>query len=277
MIDLNEIVYALNEHLSSKDFALYLGTNAAPTDDGRIVGSVIIGRVPYGFSTAEIDAESLNITITFDLPCGTEIDDYTRDKALFEIGAKLLAWKKIAVITADEETYYLNTFFEMLPPGSPYVDCGRITQQYVVSGTALLQNANCGAVVGNNEVVYINGIKVLKVDKASSTVLTGDNNLPLSEGLYLPEMENIAKANNFKITCLFMGTEIDEELYGIGEGLDVDINKEYIIEVKHIMADGSVKLKGARRVCKLVSVNTYSAPGVFLKYDATFQMIKAEA
>jgi hypothetical protein len=271
MIDLQELVYAFNEYLGRDKYALYLHTNGAPDKaETRIVGTLTVGRVPYGFSTAEIDAESLNLTFTFDLPCGTDTDDLTRDKALLELTNKLLAWHTLLINFADGTSYKLNTFLEMQPPSAPYVDCGRITQQIVIAGTALAQNTNCGAVVGNDETIYIDGKAVLKLEKSSSINYTGDNNIPLSEGIYVPEIENIASVSTLKIVCLYMGSEIDKELYEIAEGVNNNPNKVYEITIERKDQGSITKLT---KYAKLVSVANTSAAGVFLKYEATFQIL----
>jgi hypothetical protein len=272
MIDLQELVYALNEYLGRDKFALYLNTNGAPSDDNRIVGTAVVGRVPYGFTTDEIDAESLNITMTFDLPCGTDKDDLTRDEALYTIAQKLLSWKRIKIEYADGSTYALNTFLEMQPPSNPYIDNGRITQQIVVSGNALMQNANCGAVVGNREIVLINGQQMLKLDKVSSTQFTADNNIPLSEGSMLPSMQNVAYANTMRVSFLYMGTAIDDAFYAIGEGEVEDANKEYVVAVMRLLDNDTAKTV-SEKICKVVSVTNTSTAGVFNKYEVVFQKV----
>lgn len=281
MIDLNELTFALNEHLGRDNFVLFLGTNGAPDkDEQRIVGTVNVGRVPYAFSTAEIDAESLNITFTFDLPCGTTEDDLRRDKALEIIGERLVAWKKIKLEYVDGTVYYLNTFFEALPMGQPYVDCGHITQQYVVAGKALIQHGDCAAWLGNNERITItrnggNGIsnEVLVVDKASSTTISHDTAVDLSEGAYLPSINAIAYTNTVKLTCLYMGTAIDKFLWGVGEGLISDPNEHILIEADRITVDG-MQEQSSKRLCKIVSVSNISSAGVFNRYEVVLQMVQ---
>lgn len=281
MIDLNELVYALNEHLGRDAFVLFLGTNGAPDkDEERVVGTVNVGRVPYAFSTDQIDAESLNITFTFDLPCGTDEDDLRRDKAIAIIGEKLLSWKKIRLDYVDGNIYYLNTFFEALPMGQPYVDCGRITQQLVVSGKALIQHGDCGAWLGNNEVIFItreggNGIggKLLVVDKASSTTISHDTAIDLSEGAYVPAIEAIAYTNTVKLTCLYMGTDIDQFFWHIGEGHVIDPNECLKFEAYKEAFDGR-PVDDITKMCKIVSVLNISSAGVFNRYDVVLQMVQ---
>lgn len=272
MIDLQELVFAFNEYLGRDQFVLSLNTNGVPDEDEkRIVGTMVAGRVPYGFSTEEIDAESLNITFTFDLPCGTDAEDLLRDKILYLLSEKLLSWQKLTIQQLNGTTYYLNTFFEMQPPSAPYVDNGRFTQQIVISGNALLQNANCGAIVGNNEKVYINGVQVLKIEKTSNVQFTGDNNIPLSEDKYIPEIENVASVSTMRLSCLYMGTEIDNEFYMIGEGQTTDPNKVYTIKIeKQNMLGLSTVIE---KTAKLTSVTNMSSSGVFLRYEVSFQIL----
>lgn len=280
MIDLNELLYALNEYLGRDKFALYLGTNGAPDkNETRVVGTVNIGRVPYAFSTDQIDAESLNITFTFDLPCGTDADDLRRDLAVATIGERLLAWRKIKLQYVDGSVYHLNTFFEMLPMGNPYVDNGHITQQLVVSGKALLQNAKCGAWLGNNERVLMwrlddnNPTPLLVLDKASSTTASHDSQMNLSGGGLVPQMQAIAYTNTVKLTCLYMGTDLDARLWQIGEGYWNDPNELYGIRTEKVDADGNSAFIG-EKVCKLMSVSNVTSAGVFSRFEVTLQMVE---
>jgi hypothetical protein len=272
MIDLQELVYALNEYIGRDKFAMFFGTNGAPnSDDERIVCTANIGQIPYAFSDDEIDATSLNITFTFDLPCGTVEDDSKRDNAVYTLTEKLLTWKKILIQYPDGKKYVLNTFFEMLPMGQPYVDSGKITQQLVIAGNALLQNLECGAIVGNNEETYINGERVLVVDKVSSTNITHESNMPLSQELYLPELEAIAYSNTIVMTCLYMGKAIDRLLWAVGEGL---YNPNTPYRIKTILKNSKQDVVYEReREVKLLSVKNITSTGVFLRYEATFQLV----
>jgi hypothetical protein len=279
MIDLNELVYALNEYLGRDKYILYLGTNGAPDkQETRIVGTVNVGCVPYAFSTAEIDAESLNVTFTFDLPCGTKDDDLKRDLAIAEIAKKLIAWKKIAIDYVNGDRYFLNTYFEMLPMSNPYVDCGRITQQLVVAGKALMQNEKCGAVIGNNELVIINAGNVsgnlLVIDKASATSITHDAKMPLSDDVYIPELEVIALSNTLKVTCLYLGTDLDKHFWSIGEGAISEPNKVYTVTTMLRDVDGAITSTHEKK-CKVISVTNSSGAGVFNRYEITLQMVNA--
>jgi hypothetical protein len=268
MIDLNELVYKINEHIGLDKFQLSLHTNGFPDkNEKRIVGTFNATRVPYGFSTAEIDAESLAVTLTFDVPCGDLTSDRKRDEVLEIFKNKLLGWQSLTVEQVDGSTYTANLFLEMQAPSAPYVDSGYIIQQIVIAGNALVQNATCGAVVGNKELFYINGYPVLKTSKVSSTQYAGDNNLPLSEGGSIAEVDNITKGTTVQVTCLYMGSEIDKELYGIANGESYDINKVYLLQTE-LNGDKFPHLDA-----KLVSVVAESAVGVFVKYTATFQVI----
>lgn len=278
MIDLNELVFALNEYLGRDKFVLFLGTNGAPDkDEERVVGTVNVGRVPYAFSTDQIDAESLNITFTFDLPCGTVADDSKRDLAIATIGEKLIAWKKIQLEYVDGKVYYLNTFFEALPMGQPYVDCGHITQQYVVAGKALIQNSECGAWLGNNERITITldddtTGEVLVVDKASSTTISHDTAVDLSAGSYVPSINAIAYTNTVKLTCLYMGTDIDKFFWDIGEGFIADPNMIITVGMERLLESGEEDYVG-EKACKIVSVSNITSAGVFNRYEVVLQML----
>lgn len=276
MIDLQELVFALNEYIGRDKFALFLGTNGAPNaDDNRIVATANIGQIPYAFSDAEIDATSLNITLTFDLPCGTVEDDSKRDNAVYTLTEKLLTWKRILIQYPGENSkkYVLNTFFEMLPLGQPYVDCGRITQQLVIAGKALLQNMECGAIISNNEEVYIDGNKVLVIDKSSAMNITHETNMKLSENSYVPDMEAVAYSNTVGMTCLYMGTQTDQEFWAIGEGALSNPNKSYTIITKLKDTSGSIVFTHTK-AAKLLSVKNMSSAGVFVRYEVTFQLVE---
>ena len=273
MIDLKELVFALNEYLGRDKYILYLGTNGFPSkEESRIVCTVNIGQVPYAFSTAEIDATSLNCTFTFELPCATYEDEYKRDNALQDIAEKLITWKKILIRYPDGTKYALNTFFEMMPLGQPYVDCGKVTQQAIFAGKALLQNINCGAVIGNNETVEIDGEKVLVIDKISGTDITYESNMALSKNSYVPELTAIAYANTLKLTCLYMGTNADNAFWQIGEGTIENPNKIYKIVTRLTNINGEDVGAWARKV-KLASVNNISSAGVFNRYEVVFQYV----
>ena len=276
MIDLQEIAFALNEYLGRNKFALYLNTNGAPAyDDKRIIGTVNIGVIPYGFSTDEIEATSLNITFTFDLPCGTDEDDITRDKALFTFAEKLLGWKKLKIAYTNGDSYFLNTFFEMQPPGQPYVDSGKITQQIVISGNALLQSSDCGAIVGNNEIVYINGQKVLKTDKTSATSVSNEPQINISLGSYVPELQAVSHVTTVTLNCLYTGTEIDKKLWSIGEGFLSDPNERYILKTELLGAEGEV-VQTSEKTCALISVSNMSNAGIFNSYSVAFQVVQED-
>ena len=113
---------------------------------------------------------------------------------------------------------------------------------------------------------------MLKLDKVSSTQFTPDNNIPLSEGLLLPSMQNIAYANTMRVSFLYMGTAIDDAFYAIGEGEVEDANKEYVVRVMRLLDNGTAKTV-SEKICKVVSVTNTSTAGVFNKYDVVFQKV----
>ena len=275
MMDLRELVFALNEYLGRDKFSLFLGTNGAPSeDDDRIVCTANIGVVPYGYTTDEIDATSLNITFTFDLPCGTVEDDFKRDEAILLLTDKLLNWKQIYLQDVGGESYFLNTFFEMLPMGQPYVDDGRITQQLVVSGKALLQHLDCNAIVGNNEELYIDDERVLVVDKSSSMQVTHEPSMKLSQDSYVPDMVAMAYAQTLSVTCLYRGTAIDKAMWAVGEGVLADPNKVYIVKSVLKAVGGALEVFNSEKRMKLISVTNSTSVGTFIRYQAVFQMVE---
>ena len=270
MIQLEELAFAFNEHIGRGKFNIYLNTNGVPQSDSRILGTLNVGRIPYGFTSDEINAENLTLTFTFDIPCGSAEADRTRDNAAAILAKKLLGWQRLTVTAPNGETYRINSFLELQPMGAPYVDCGEIKQQFVYSGTALAQNTTCGAIVGNEEAVYIDGSQVLKLSKTVSTQIAGDNKIPLSEEKYTADVESIGVATTLTISCLYIGSEIDELLYRAGEGVILNPNKIYTIETVRNTLAGAIKVV---QNGKLTGVTSKNASGVFLQYEATFQIV----
>ena len=91
MIRLEFLAYAINVELGLDKYVVYLNSNAYPDDIGdRNVVTLNATRIPFGFAQEELDAESMTIMLTFDLPCdasGTDV--IIRDGALANIQAKL--------------------------------------------------------------------------------------------------------------------------------------------------------------------------------------------
>lgn len=279
MMDIRELVFALNEYLGREKYDLHLGTNGAPAEnDNRIVCTANIGIVPYGYTDTEIGATSLNITFTFDLHCGTYEDDAQRDIAVADLTEKLLDWHTLTVKDSSGTSYTLNTFFEMLPMGNPYIDDGRITQQLVIAGKALLQKTNMALIVGNDEAVRINNTPVLIVDKSSSTQATHEPSMALSQDSYVPELRAVAYTNTISLTCIFRGSAIDVELWKIGEGVKpFNPNKVYTImtQLKQRNAAGNLTtLLTTTKTAKLVSVTNSTSVGTFIRYQAVFQLVE---
>lgn len=285
MMDLRELVLALNEYIGRDKYDMHLGTNGAPAEnDNRIVCTANIGVVPYGYTDAEIGATSLNITFTFDLHCGTYEDDAQRDIAVADLTEKLLDWHTLTINNLSGTSYTLNTFFEMLPMSNPYVDDGRITQQLVIAGKALLQKTNMALIVGNDEKVSINNMYVLVVDKSSSTQVTHEPSMALSQDSFVPELKAVAYTNTLSLTCIFRGSDIDKELWKIGEGVKqigpnklFNPNDEYTIrtQLQRRNEDGeAVTLLTTTKTAKLVSVTNSTSVGTFIRYQAVFQIVE---
>lgn len=267
MIRLEYLAYAINKELGLDKYVVYLNTNAYPDDIGdRSVVTLNTTRIPFGFAQEELDAESMTIMLTFDLPCDAVGEDVViRDGALAKIQANLLGHKTFEV-ECPEGVYIVNAYLEQQPPANPYVDCGRITQQIVISGSALIQSVNCGAVVGNDIKVSIDGTKLLKVSRASNTAIGVDNNIPLSDGKVIPEVSAISKTSTKTLTFLYLGKDIEKEFLKIAEGVAYDINKVYTYTVDY----GSFKVTVP---IKLINVSSEDAVAKFLQYTLTVQIV----
>jgi hypothetical protein len=268
MIRLDFLAYRFNEMLGLDKYAVFLNSNAFPDDIGdRNVVTMSALRVPFGFSQDELDAESMTITLTFDLPCDAYGDEvYLRDNALAHIQNTLLGHQTFMVEYDTEHIYEVNTYLEMQPPSNPYVDAGRITQQIVVSGSALVKAITCGAIVGNNIKVFIDGKQLLKVDRTSAMQVGADNNIPLSEGKVVPEMLAISKVCTKAVSFLYTGNDIEKEFIKIAEGYPFDINKVYTYKAVYGSFSTSVKVK-------IASVSTQDSTGTFLQYTLNLQIV----
>ena len=262
MINLEYLAYAFNEILGKDKYLVYLFTNGAPLDtQGRYVVSLNVLRVPFGYTNEELDAESLQCTLTFDLPC----DNYgaVRDKALALIEEKLLGRQKYEIAQPDGSVYVANMFFEMQPPGTPRLD-GGLMQQILVSGRVLVQNSKCKALVGNDVKVSIDGVPLLKISNAATTQVGTDANVKLSENITLPETYAITRASAKTIELLYTGKEIEDEFLKIAEGADYDINKVYTYTAEYPSFTVSLPFK-------LLSVDVSLALGVYVQYKLSIQ------
>ena len=278
MIKLEILANIINAILGTDKFVVFFNSNAYPDDtDNRTVVTMNALRVPFGFSTEEFDAESLTVTLTFDLPCdvlGHDAD--VRYNALDVIETQLLGRKKYEYKqfegTDNEEKYIINTFFEQQPTSNPYVDSGRITQQIVLSGKVLVQSETCGAVVGNDVIVSLKKeedttyTQLLKSTRASSAQIGAENNLKLSEEKTLPEMFGISRINTKTLNFIYTGKEIEKEFLKIAEGISFDVNCIYDYKVSYPSFDLVQKIK-------IVNVSTEDAAGVYLQYTLTVQAV----
>ena len=109
--------------------------------------------------------------------------------------------------------------------------------------------------------------------KASSTTISHDSAIDLSEGSYVPAIEAIAYTNTVKLTCLYMGTEIDRFFWRIGEGHVIDPNECLKFEAYKEAFDGR-PVEDITKMCKIVSVSNISSAGVFNRYEVVLQMVQ---
>lgn len=275
MIDLHYLGTAINDMIGVDKYCVHVNTNANPSKtDTRNVVTMSAARIPFAYTTEELDAESLLITLTFDLPVAQDgADLVTKEDALNDIHKNLLGWRNI-LVTQPDDSYIVTGKFEQQQPSNPYVDMGRKTQQIVVSCTAWAQNVNCKAVVGNNVVVSIGDanrapVTLLKVSRASGMQVGADNNLLLSEKKTMPEMQGISRVCTKTLTFLYLGKDIENEFLKIAEGAEHDLNKLYDYHVEY--PDFSISQK-----FKIVSVSSQDSAGVYLQYTLTVQVVEEE-
>jgi hypothetical protein len=273
MIRLEWLVSAFNEILGTDKYNVYLNSNAYPdATDPRTIVTMNVLRVPFGYTTEEFDAEQLNVTLTFDLPCDLYGEDVViRDNALAVIEEKLLGHKRFNVVVplggGVTETYVCDAFFEQQPPANPYADSGRITQQLVLSGKVLARNANVNAVIGNDVKVYINGMELLKVSNVATVEVGADSNIPLSSGSTLPETHGISRTPTKALTFLYTGKEIEDEFIFIAEGGTFDVNKIYDYKVAYPNFIATCRFK-------VRNVSIQASAGVYLQYTLNVTVVE---
>ena len=266
MIDLEYLASQFNALLGTDKFKVYLNTNAYPNDKKTTV-TMKVSRLPFGFTTDELDAENMSVTLTFDLACGVQGDTVMyRDQTLAKIAETFLGRRQFIVEQPDDENYIVNTFFQQQPPDNPYRDCGGITQQIVLSGTVLVQNENCGALVGNDVAVYIDGVRLLKITRSSSLSIGADNNIPLSEETTRAVMTGISRVNTKTLNFLYTGKDIENTFLSIAEGAEFNVNKIYTYKVVYPSFILSVPFK-------LVGAALSDSSGTFLQYSLTVQSV----
>lgn len=281
MIDLHYLATAINTLIGEDKYSVYVSTNAnVDKNDPRTVVTMNVGRRPFAYTTEEIDAESLVITLTFDLPVAQGgADLITKEEALNDIHEHLLGVRTISVAQPTDMTdvydYYTVTgIFEQLPPSNPYMDYGRKTQQIVVNCTAWVQNDTCKALVGNYVKVLIadstqSGVlptELLKINRASTMQVGMDNNLKLSANKKMPEAKATSMTATKQITCLYLGKSIENEFLKIAEGMNYDPDKEYIYVLSYPAFEVQQKVK-------ILSVSTQDSAGVYLQYTLTMQAV----
>lgn len=273
MIDLNYLATAFNRIIGTDKYLVYVFTNAFPEPLGeRNAVTMNVTRVPFGFESDEFNAESMNITFTFDLPANAYGDDLeTRDIALEDIRVKLLGRKKFTVVTPDNEEYVVNCAFEQQPPPAPYLDSGRVTQQIVISGTVLVQEKKCLAIIGNDIKISIDGVELLKTTYSASVNVGSDNNIPLSENSTLVNTVNISRTHTKSVSFMYTGKPIEKDFIRIAEGESFDVNKVYNYSVTYIGSDGKDIV--INTPVKILSVTLQAGLGVFLQYTLNLVVV----
>ena len=273
MIDLNYLATAFNRIIGTDKYLVYVFTNAFPEPLGnRNAVTMNVTPVPFGFESDEFNAESMNITFTFDLPANAYGDDLqTRDIALEDIRVNLLGRKKFTVVTPDEEEDVVNCAFEQQPPPNPYLDSGRVTQQIVISGTVLVQEKRCLAIIGNDIKISIDGVELLKTTHSASVNVGSDNNIPLSENTTLVETVNISRTHTKSVSFMYTGKAIEKEFIRIAEGESFDVNKVYNYSVTYIGADGQDIV--INTPVKILSVTLQAGLGIFLQYTLNLVVV----
>lgn len=282
MINLERLAQKLNELIGEDNYAVYLYSNSFPDNIGeRNIVTLNVTRSSLGYREEELDAETLTLTLTFDLPC--HANGVVRDFALEKIQTALLGHIQFKVTdygtsqenaygdVLGENAYIVNAFFEQQPLGQPYVDSGRKTQQVVISGRALVQNERVKAVIGNDVGISLDGTPLLKVNYTASLAKATDTNIKLSEDDTLAQAIAIAQTPTKQATFLYLGYDIEDKLLSLAEGVtDLwDINNEHTLIVSY----PSFQVKQS---VKILNAEAAVALGVFLQYTLTMQVISAE-
>ena len=266
MIDLQALTNAINEELGTDLFIAYLHTNnAADEREKRTIVTVKATRIPFGLTTKELDAESLSLTLTFDLPAD-KIS--ARDIALERIKETLLGWSSFKVEQPDDVQYEVTTFFEQQSPDNPYLDNGGQTQQIVVSGTALVKNVNTRALVGNSIEVYLGEDKLVKTSRTAVGQYGFDSRIPLSTGSIIPEIDAVSRTNTITIAGIYTGKAIEKTIISIAEGICDNPNNVYTYTVEY-----NKDLSFTTDV-KITSAVVRDQIGAFLQYEVTLQVVE---
>ncbi len=273
MIDLNFLATALNTIIGTDKYLIYVYTNEFPDDLGaRNPVTMSVTRVPFGFDSAEMDAESMTITLTFELPTSPYGDDLViRDIALEDIREKLLGRRRFKIVTPDGE-YIVNSAFEQQPPSNPYTDGGRVVQPIVVNGTALIQSVDCLAIVGNDVKISINGEQLLKTNRVTSGAIAIDSNTPISEDTTLVQSVGISRAHTKNISFMYMGKDIENKFIRIAEGEPFDVNEIYNYTAEYKGADNKDIMISLP--VKLTGVTLQDSLGTFLQYTLNLTVVK---
>lgn len=270
MIELEFLAKRINELIGTDKFCVYLNTDVFNEDIGdRNAVIMSVSRVPFGYTTEELDAESMIVTLVFDLPVSTDGEDLTtRDIALSIISDTLLGHQKFKIATPDG-SYWANCFFQQQAPTEPFTDDGRITQQITISGTVLIQSTSCQALVGNDIHVFIDDVELLKTSHSSALQYGTDSNLPLSQNETQPQLEVISSACTKTLNLIYTGKEIETNFLKMAEGSsEEDINTIHRYKVNY------GDFLTIEVPIKILSVSIASEVGVYLKYALAIQTVK---
>ena len=263
MIDMKYLAAAFNRLLGTEDFAVWLDTNINPDRDGdKTTCTLLVQREP--FALGNIDAESVLITLTFDLKIQPETEVAAARLAKIK---EVLGWQSFQVQTPDG-AYNVDSFLEMQQPGMPRIDTGCKIQQFTVSGTALIASASLGALVSNRVKTFINNVEVLVVSAQPSLSKGTDEVFDLSGSNTMTDTQEISRANTSGYTILYRGSDIDKTLVKLIEGGESDaLNTTFTL--RRVYPDFEVT-----HTVKLESGIVTQQAGAFLLYQVNFKKQK---
>lgn len=264
MIEMQYLAAAFNRLLGTDDFAVWLHTNINPDRDGeKTTCTLLVQREP--FALGNIDAESVRVTLTFDLKIQPEPELAAARLAKIK---DILGWQSFQIQTPDG-AYNADSFLEMQQPGMPRIDTGCKIQQFTVSGTALIASATLGALVSNRVKTFINDVEVLVVSAQPSLSKGADEVFDLSDGNTMTDMQEISRANTYGFTLLYRGTETDKMFIKLIEGGESDaLNTTFAL--RRIYPDFEMT-----HTVKLESGLVTQQAGAFLLYQLNFKKQKA--
>lgn len=275
MIELQNLAKSFETLLGSNDFHVYWDAMTEPERDSKITPCTLqASRVPFALNN--LDAETLNIKLTFDLLL---IPTTERDRKAKIIREKLLGWVKLDVIQLEtemdgdtyEKTYTCDAFFSQMPPlADPRPDTGIIIQQVTMQGTMLVSSNTSGMLTANRVDTYIDDFKMNVLGYGATVGKGAENVLNLSAGATRAEMLSLTNSNVFAFTLLFANSLKDKEFISILEGGEEKDGINTTYKVQRTYPDGTTYTN----VCKLVDGTLNHQAGAFLYYTLTFQKIE---